>query len=455
MLQRKITKQIEEFYKDNPKKALMIIGARQVGKSYIIEQFAAAHYESVIKMDFIENPDYITLFEGAQGADEILLRLSALFGDRMIPGKTMIFFDEVQECKELITQIKYLVQDGKYSYILSGSLLGTVFKDIISAPVGYMDIVTMYPLDFEEFVLALGLSAVVLDSIKDAWNKREPVDAVVHERMMRLFRLYLVVGGMPAVVQHYLDTNNLQDVIREQQAIIRLYKRDIAKYDPANKLYIQEIFNLIPPELNAKNKRFVLKNLNEHFKFSRYENSFLWLKDAGVAIPVYNVEEPTFPLLLARSRNLFKLFQNDVGLLSCQYSEGIQLELIDGDTGINYGAVYENAVAQELRAHGYSPYYFNSKRQGELDFVIEREGQVIPIEVKSGKDYHTHRALNNVISCENYNISEAYVLCNSNLTVDGAVLYAPIYMMMFIQKEVIPSVVYKVDLSDINDMSSK
>jgi predicted AAA+ superfamily ATPase len=406
-------------------------------------------------MNFILQPETRLIPQGVANVQDLLLRISAYADRPLEPGKTLVFFDEVQDYPDIMTWVKALVDDGRFKYALSGSLLGVELQNIRSVPVGYMDEYPMYPLDFEEFVLALGLSAVVLDSIKDAWNKREPVDAVVHERMMRLFRLYLVVGGMPAVVQHYLDTNNLQDVIREQQAIIRLYKRDIAKYDPANKLYIQEIFNLIPPELNAKNKRFVLKNLNEHFKFSRYENSFLWLKDAGAAIPVYNVEEPTFPLLLARSRNLFKLFQNDVGLLSCQYSEGIQLELIDGDTGINYGAVYENAVAQELRAHGYSPYYFNSKRQGELDFVIEREGQVIPIEVKSGKDYHTHRALNNVISCENYNISEAYVLCNSNLTVDGAVLYAPIYMMMFIQKEVIPSVVYKVDLSDINDMSSK
>ena len=454
MLKRKIDSYLcDVFLKD--KKALLVTGARQTGKTFSIRHFGEANFAHFIEINFAENPSAKRIFDGASGCDDILLRLSAFVDKPLVKGETLIFFDEVQECPEAVTAIKFLVEEGSYRYLLSGSLLGVELKDLRSEPVGYMDVVELFPLDFEEFVLALGLSAAVLDSIKDAWNKREPVDAVVHERMMRLFRLYLVVGGMPAVVQHYLDTNNLQDVIREQQAIIRLYKRDIAKYDPANKLYIQEIFNLIPPELNAKNKRFVLKNLNEHFKFSRYENSFLWLKDAGAAIPVYNVEEPTFPLLLARSRNLFKLFQNDVGLLSCQYSEGIQLELIDGDTGINYGAVYENAVAQELRAHGYSPYYFNSKRQGELDFVIEREGRVIPIEVKSGKDYHTHRALNNVISCENYNISEAYVLCNSNLTVEGVVLYAPIYMMMFIQKEVIPSVVYKVDLSDINDMSSK
>ena len=193
MLKRKITKRIEEFYKNTSNKALMIIGARQVGKSYIIEQFAAKHYKSVIKMDFIENPDYISLFENAQGTDEILLRLSALFGDRMIPSKTMIFFDEVQECKELITQIKYLVQDGTYQYILSGSLLGTVFKDIISAPVGYMDIVTMYPLDFEEFAWANGVGEKVIDKLRKSFEHKMSIDSFIHERMMALFELYLIV----------------------------------------------------------------------------------------------------------------------------------------------------------------------------------------------------------------------------------------------------------------------
>ena len=453
MIKRKIDRYLNDvFLKD--KKALLVTGARQTGKTFSIRQFGESNFANFIEINFAENPLAKRVFEGGGGCDDILLRLSALVNVPLIKGETLIFLDEVQECPEAVTAIKFMVEEGSYRYMLSGSLLGVELKDLRSEPVGYMDVVELFPLDFEEFVMAIGLSAAVMDSIRDSWNKREPVDDMVHERMLRLFRLYLVVGGMPAVVQRYLDTNNLQDVIREQQAIINLYKRDIAKYDPANKLYIQEIFNLIPPELNAKNKRFILKNLNENLKFSRYENSFLWLRDAGVAIPVYNVEEPTVPLLLSRSRNLFKLFQNDVGLLSCQYSEGIQLELIDGKPGINYGAVYENAVAQELHAHGYSPYYFNSKRQGELDFVIERAGRVIPIEVKSGKDYHTHKALNNVIGCENYNISDAYVFSNNNLSVNGGIVYAPIYMLMFVQKEEIPSIVYHVDLSDINPVLS-
>ena len=234
-----------------------------------------------------------------------------------------------------------------------------------------------------------------------------------------------------------------------QQDIIRLYKRDIAKYDPDNKLYIEEIFNLIPPELNAKNKRFILKRLNEYAKFDRVKNSFLWLTNAGVALPVYNVEEPKIPLLLASSRNLFKLFQNDVGLLASQYAEGIQMRIIKGDKDINFGSIYENAVAQELVAHGIVPYYYNNKKRGELDFVIELGGKVLPIEVKSGKDYEMHHALSNIMNCDEYNLSEAIVFNNDNLHVVGKIVYAPIYMAMFLERNNTAPMFYKVDISGL------
>ena len=234
-----------------------------------------------------------------------------------------------------------------------------------------------------------------------------------------------------------------------QQDIIRLYKRDIAQYDPNNKLYIEEIFNLIPPELNAKNKRFILKRLNEHSKFERIEASFLWLTNAGVALPVYNVEEPKMPLLLARSRNLFKLFQSDIGLLACQYAEGIQLRIIKGDKSINFGSIYENAVAQELVAHDIVPYYYNNKKRGELDFVVELDSKVLPIEVKSGKDYETHRALSNIMDCGEYDLPQAIVFNNDNLQVVGKIVYAPIYMVMFLEKNNIAPTYYKVDLTGL------
>ena len=192
-----------------------------------------------------------------------------------------------------------------------------------------------------------------------------------------------------------------------------------------------------------------MKRLNENAKFERYQNSFLWLKNAGVALPVYNVEEPKIPLLLARSRNLFKLFQNDIGLLAAQYAEGIQMRIIKGDKDINYGSVYENAVAQELVAHGLEPYYYNSKKRGELDFVVELGGQVLPIEVKSGKDYEVHRALSNIMDCGEYELPEAVVFNNDNLRVDGKLMYAPIYMVMFLEKKNNAPSLYKVDLSGL------
>lgn len=392
-------------------------------------------------------PEAVNVFAGAKNSGDILLRLSAIAKVPLIKGDTLVFFDEVQKCPDIVTAIKFLVDEGSYRYIMSGSLLGVELKDLRSEPVGYMGVKEMFPLDFEEFVSNLGINENIIDSLHDAWTSRKAVDSFVHSKFMELFRLYLVAGGMPAAVNKYKESNNLQEVIAVQQDIIRLYKRDIAQYGPGNKLYIEDIFDLIPPELNSKNKRFIMKRLNENAKFGRYRNSFLWLKDASVAIPVYNVEEPKVPLLLSKSRNLFKLFLNDIGLLAAQYAEGIQLRIITGDKSINFVAIYENAVAQELTAHGLKPYYYNNKKRGEIDFVIETGGEVLPIEVKSGKDYETHRALSNIMACGEYSVPQAVVFNNNNLKVDGKIVYAPVYMTMFLQQNNNAPVYYKLDLS--------
>lgn len=448
MLKRKIDSYLRDYYQ-NSGNALLITGARQVGKTYSIREFGK-NFKSFIEINFIENPDAVGLFKDAKGSADIIMRLSTIANAPLIKGETLIFFDEVQECPDIVTAIKFLVDDGSYRYILSGSLLGVELKDVRSVPVGYMGVKELFPLDFEEFITCVGIYGNVIAAVKDAWIKRQPVDTFIHSKMMELFRLYLIVGGMPAAVSTYLESNNLQEVLAVQQEIIHLYKRDIAKYDPYNKLYIEEIFDLIPPELNAKNKRFILKRLNENAKFDRFENSFLWLKNAGVAIPVYNVEEPKVPLLLARSRNLLKLFLNDVGLLAAQYADGIQMRIIRGDKSINFGSIYENAVAQELVAHGLMPYYYNNKKRGEIDFLVEQSGKVVPIEVKSGKDYTYHRALSNIMDCEDYGLGEALVLNNDNLFVDGRIIYAPVYMSMFLEKEDAGPMEYKIDLSGIN-----
>jgi len=447
MLKRKIDNYIRNYYKTT-RNALLVTGARQTGKTFSIREFGKT-FKSFIEINFVDNPEAAEAFRDAKGSADILLRLSAITSVPLIKGETLIFFDEVQKCPEIVTAVKFLVDEGSYRYILSGSLLGVSLKDLRSEPVGYMGVVDMYPLDFEEFISAVGISGNVIGALRNSWENRIPVDGFLHSKMMELFRLYLVTGGMPAAVSKYLESNNLQEVMAIQQDITRLYKRDIAQYDPDNKLYIEDIFDLIPPELNAKNKRFILKRLNENAKFERFRNSFLWLKNAGVAIPVYNVEEPKMPLLLARSRNLFKLFQSDIGLLAAQYAEGIQLRIIKGDKDINFGSIYENAVAQELTAHSLTPYYYNNKKRGEIDFVIETGGKILPIEVKSGKDYETHHALSNIMDCGEYELDEAIVLNNENLYVKGKVTYAPIYMIMFLQKKNDAPAFYKIDLSGI------
>ena len=413
MLSRKLDKYIEWHYANN-KSALLLKGARQVGKTYAIRRFAEKQKMNLIEINFYEDASACDLFHGAQNAKDILLRISAHTKKKTSLPNTMIFFDEVQKCPEIITWIKFLVDDGSCRYALSGSLLGVELQDVESVPVGYMAVKEVFPFNIEEFAQCIGLSDEVLQHVREAFESRTPVDPIIHNALMKMVRLYLIVGGMPAAVQAYIETNDLNVVEEKQKEILDLYKWDISQYDKDKKLEISEIFNLIPSELDAKNKRFILKNLNEHARFSRYENSFVWLKNAGVAIPTLNIQEPKISFKLNEQRNLFKLFQNDVGLLCCQYASGIQLKLLQGEVKQNYGAIYENLVAQELHCHGFGGddhelHYFNSKKQGEIDFVIAQSGKVIPIEVKSGKDYQRHNALTNVLADQNYDIEFAYL----------------------------------------------
>lgn len=454
MINRKLDLFIENHF-NTSKSSLLLKGARQTGKTFAIRKYAKKHGLNLVEINFYEDKSARTLFDGADNAKDVLLRISAHTHKKISTDNTMIFFDEVQMCPQIVTWIKFLVDEGSCKYALSGSLLGVELKNIESVPVGYMAIKDVFPLNLEEFSRAIGLPENVFDALRNSWENLIPVDTKVHESLLKIVQLYLVVGGMPAAVQAYIDTNDINVVEDKQREILSLYKLDISKYDPDKKLEVNEIFELIPSELDAKNKRFILKNLNEHARFSRYEDSFLWLKDAGVAIPTYNITEPRLPLKLNEQRNLFKLFQNDVGLLACQCASGIQLRLLQNEININFGAIYENFVAQELCCHGFggddhSLYYFNNKKQGELDFVIEQDGSVIPIEVKSGKSYERHNALKNVLENPLYSIHESYVLCNGNLSVDNKRIYLPIYMVMFLHKH--PSVekqIYKLDLSEL------
>lgn len=445
MLNRKIWAKLESFKSNADKKTLLLTGARQVGKTYIVEQFAKAMYRSFVEINFIKDSTAKAIFQDVADEKDVLRRLTAYAQGKLIPGETLVLFDEVQECPEAVTYAKFLVEKGGCHYIYSGSLLGVELKNVRSVPVGYMDEEEMFPLDFEEFLEANGEGADVISEARAAFDGRRAVDAFMHDRLMRYFRLYLVVGGMPAAVQRYVDTNDLAAVAAEQRSVLRAYRRDISKYDPDHALRIREIYDLLPSELASENKRFKMAVAVPDSRFSRIEDGFMWLKNAGVAIPAFCVEEPKPPLRLSEKRSLFKLFANDVGLLAAMYAEGIQLRILAGEKALNIGAVYENAVAQELRAHGFSPYYFHSKKKGELDFVVENAGRAMPIEVKSGKDYKRHNALQNVLADKNYPIDEAIVLSNGNLECAGRIVYAPVYMAMFIMPDAIPDeLIYKI-----------
>lgn len=446
---RKATEKLLKWKESS--KALLVTGARQVGKTYIIREFLNNEYgeENYVEFNLFENELAKNTIEAAKTSEDLIFRLSALADKPLKQGKTVIFLDEVQVCSNIITAIKFLVEEGSYKYILSGSLLGTELKDINSIPVGYMEEFQMFPLDFEEFLIANGLNENVLKRLEENLCNLTPVDEVVHQKLIDMFQLYLIVGGMPAVVEKYIETNNLRAVVDEQNNINGAYRQDISKYDSENKLYIKEIFDLIPSELNNQNKRFIMKKLNENLKFNKYENSFIWLKDAGVALPVFCVDEPKMPLILSKSRNLFKLFSCDVGLLASMYMDNnLQIKILNKDKDINFGSIYENAVAQELVSKGFELYYYKNNKLGEIDFLIENKGEVIPLEIKSGKNYKRHIALDNLLE-NNKDISKAYILSNKNIEVDGKKVYIPIYMIMFFKKDEMKDMTYKIDLSDL------
>ena len=434
MLVRKIEKDIINWI-DNDKKALLIEGARQVGKTYIIRKCLETKEKRYIEFNLVNQPEIVHLLEKCTTVDDLITNLSLFTDKKFVKGETFIFFDEIQEFREIVTKVKFLVEEGSFRYVFSGSLLGVELKNIKSAPVGYLKTYTMYPLDFEEFLQLYNFTDELKQSLEKSFVNRTQVDKVVHNKMMQIFNMYLIVGGMPAAVKKFYETRNLEDVVGEHEDIIRQYKKDFTKYEKEEKkIYLTKIYDLIPSVLNEKNKRFNYVDLQKGMRFERTEDNFLWLSNAGVALPVYNTAEPRIPLKLNEKRSLFKLFLADVGMLTTMYGKPTKLKILNEDKGINNGAIYENVVAQELRAHGYGLYYYNSKKLGELDIVVEHNGEVLPIEVKSGKDYNRHSALNNVIGIEEYNISKAFVFTNYNVQVKEKITYYPIYMVMFLNQ---------------------
>ena len=448
MLNRKIEKDILNWLQ-NENKALLIDGARQVGKTYIIRKVLNEKKYSYNEFNLLKSPEIVELLKTSESVDDLITNLSLFAEHPFEKGKTVIFFDEIQEFKELATKIKFWVDEGSFKFIFSGSLLGVELKNIKSAPVGYLKTITMYPMDFEEFLQIYNFTDELKESLHTSFVERKPVNEEVHNRMIKIFNTYLNVGGMPSAVNRFNESKSLEDVISEHDDIIVQYKKDFTRYEQDDKKpYLAQIYDLIPAELNSQKKRFNFTDLKKGLRYERSEENFIWLTSAGVALPSYNITEPVVPLLLNEKSNLFKLFLSDVGMLTTLYGRATKMQLLTNNLNVNYGAIYENVVAQELKAHGFKLYYFNSKKTGELDFVIESNGKILPLEVKSGKDYLRHYVLNNVLRIENYSIDEAFVLSNFNVSVSDRIIYYPIYMLMFIKNDDIK--MPKIELADLS-----
>ena len=437
MLKRKIESYLNVWQQG--KYALLVDGARQVGKTFILKKYLEEHFDNVVYINLIERKDAVSVLSQAKNASDFLLRLSTLVDKPFVPNKTAIFIDEVQELKafDWVTNTKFLIEENKYRFVFSGSLLGVEMFDVASWPTGYLAHTTMYPLDFEEFLWANGVNQIVIDTAKERFEKRLTVEDFIHDKLMDLFAKYLLVGGMPDAVNAFVESQDLNRVAMAHDTIEQYNRRDIAKYASLDeKLKIKEIYDLLPEELNSKNKRFRLSEIQNRKRGEDIGLSFAWLSKAGVAIPVFNTSAAEIPLRINADRQLLKLFHEDVGLLTYLLMDAsVKIKVLNNERDINFGAIYENVAAQLLLTHGFDNlYYYNNKKHGEVDFLVEYEGDVLPIEIKSGKDYARHSALNNLLTIHADTIPEALVFCQSNTHIEGKITYLPIYALEFLRK---------------------
>lgn len=433
-LWRSVTEDLARWHDDPSHRALLVTGARQVGKTYAIREFIEARYNTTLEINFVETPGAKAIFDGDLDAPTLIANLTAFSGKPLEPGATAVFLDEIQECPRARTAIKFLVDDGRFDYIESGSLLGVLCHEVPSLPVGYEHIVRMFPLNMHEFFVALGVQPQTFEVLRECYDRRCEVPPAIHARMVRLTRLYLACGGMPAAVTQLVQTQDLARVLAMQRDIVELYRQDIARHAP-NKPHVKAIFGAMPSEIIGSNKRFTLRDLAPTARMERYASDFMWLVDAGVALPCYNVRAPQVPLALNEQHSLFKLYPCDVGLLGAMLEQSVQFELVQGDAGVNNGALLETLAAQELVANGYDLRYFGKSRYGEVDFVLPSGSRALPVEMKAGANYRRHKALDNILGVDEWGINEALVFCPENLQAEGAVSYLPWYMLMFCKPE--------------------
>lgn len=438
MLYRKIHKVIEDHFKSNNNRILLLDGARQVGKTYIIREVGKKVFENFIEIDMLSDFVNNKIFENVRSIEDFYLQVSMLAGDKMKDKEnTLIFIDEIQTYPHLLTLLKFLEQDRKYTYVASGSLLGVALSETTSIPMGSIRKIRMFPLDFEEFLYANGMNETVINFMKEKFLKQIPLDESMHNKIMDMFKKYLLVGGLPQVVNEYITNKNIHRVRELQREIKEYYSIDASKYDTERKLKIRRIYDLIPSNMENKKKRVIVKDIeNKKGKtVSNYLEEFEYLINSGVALNVQAISNPVFPLIESENKNLLKLYLNDVGILTgILYQTNINA-ILNNEKSINLGSVYETVVASELINHGHKLFYYDNRHKGEVDFLIDDYDSlsVVPIEVKSGKDYMIHSALNNFIENKEYNVEKAYVLCNErNIINKNNKIYIPIYYVMFL-----------------------
>lgn len=441
MLKRKISNQIEAHLKGDSNRMLIVDGARQTGKTFIIRHIGQTMFPNYIEVNMEYDKQNDRLFADATSVDKFLFALSSIAGDRMKEKEnTLVFIDEIQAYEHLLTLAKFLVDDGRFTYIASGSQLGIALRRTQSIPVGSISILHMFPLDFEEFLWANNVGDMAISHMREQFQKRQSLADAEHGMMMDMFRRYILVGGLPDAVNTYVSNHNITLVRNVQRDISALYGDDAAKYEleAYGRLKIRRIYEMLPSNLENRKKRIVVKDIEgkKGKRTSDYQDEFEYLISSGIALNCNAISQPTYPLIQNAGKNLLKLYFNDIGIYSgILYHNNIKPVLGD-ECSINLGAVYENVVAQELKAHGFSLYYYDNKKTGEVDFLIDDTANLstIPIEIKSGKDYVEHSALDRFLKIPNYRIDQAFVMSSEqNVFIRDGITYLPIYYIMFFQ----------------------
>ena len=458
MLKRKIETYLSDWKESDNKKPLVIKGVRQCGKTYIVKKFAKDNYENVVYMNFILEPDKKSAFAGNLDVETIILNLSALISDsRFVSGKTCIILDEIQECKEARTALKSFMIDGRFDVIATGSLLGVKGygkrKDKDegedSVPVGYETLVEMYPLDFEEFLWANGIGTNVIDTVRSCFDNETVVPEGIHKAMMELLYRYVIVGGLPEVVNCFLETKNVELIYKKQRTLIAEYEEDMVKYaDNSDKPHIRECFESIPRQLAKENKKFQYSVVRKGGRSSQYTGCLQWLEDAGIAERCYNTTITELPLSGNSIPDCFKVYTTDIGILMGMLDYGTQADILRGDLLGYKGAIFENLMADFLCKSDQKLYYFHKDSGLEIDFLVRFKGECVPIEVKAkaGKTKSMSTVLKNKAV---YHVSNGIKLGQYNVGREGDVLTIPLYMGFLISDKLRNIVIPDVDLSQL------